>query len=140
MKKIASLLLIAFVVLIASCKKPAGEGGRATIKGKVWAENYNTLNLPSSSYILKGEFPAADEDVYIIYGNEISYGNKVKSGPDGIFEFKYLRPGNYKIYVPSKDTTRASYFYGSGIKTVDISLTISNKKETVDAGTLVIYK
>lgn len=141
MKKIASLLLIAFVVLIASCKKPAGEGGRATIKGKIWAENYNTLGAyPGGAYTLKGEFPAADEDVYIIYGNEISYGNKVKSGPDGVFEFKYLRPGNYKIYVPSKDTTRASYFYGSGIKTVDISLTINNKKETVDAGTLVIYK
>jgi len=82
----------------------------------------------------------ADEDVYIIYGDDVSYGNKVKSGPDGIFEFKYLRKGDYKIYVESKDTTRASYFYGSGIKTVDVSVTISDKKEVVETEDLVIYK
>lgn len=89
---------------------------------------------------MKGEFAGADEDVYIIYGDDVSYGNKVKSGPDGIFEFKYLRKGDYKIYVESKDTTRASYFYGSGIKTVDVSVTISDKKEVVETEDLVIYK
>ncbi|MDZ4665117.1 MAG: hypothetical protein SGJ15_09595 [Bacteroidota bacterium] len=141
MKKIIFLSAVTLTVIIASCKKPAGEGGRATIKGRIWVENYNTLGpYPGGSYTLKGEFAGADEDVYIIYGDDVSYGNKVKSGPDGIFEFKYLRKGDYKIYVESKDTTRASYFYGSGIKTVDVSVTISDKKEVVETEDLVIYK
>ncbi|MBL0328427.1 MAG: hypothetical protein IPP64_03175 [Bacteroidetes bacterium] len=123
---------------ISSCNKPEGEGGQATIKGKIWVENYSTLNNMADTYTFKGEFAGADKDVYIIYGDDVSYGNKVKSSPDGVFEFKYLRKGDYKIYVQSKDTTRASFFYGSGIKTVDVSVTIGNKKETVDAGTLTI--
>lgn len=140
MKKKLSILVIALTVVIVSCKKPAGEGGRATIKGKIWVENYNTLNSMADIYFLKGEYAGADEDVFIIYGDDISYGNKTKSGPDGVFEFRYLRPGDYKIYVKSKDTTRASFFYGSGITTVDVSVTINNKKETVETENLVIYK
>ena len=141
MSKKIILLAVTVALIIASCNKPEGEGGQATIQGKIWVENYNTLgSISSPPYFLKGEFAGADEDVYIIYGDDISYGNKVKSGPDGIFEFKYLRKGDYKVYVKSKDTTRASYFYGSGIKTVDVSVNIANKKETVDAGTLTIYK
>ena len=42
-KKITLFLIAAVVLVIASCKKPAGEGGRATIKGKICVENYNTL-------------------------------------------------------------------------------------------------
>lgn len=136
MKKNLSVLAIALTVLIASCNKPEGEGGNSTIKGKIWVENYNTLNNMLDVYFLKGEYAGADEDVYIIYGDDVSYGDKVKSGPDGIFEFKYLRPGDYKIYLQSKDTTRTSV---SGIRTVDMSVTLK-KKETLDAGTFVIYK
>jgi hypothetical protein len=139
MKKNLSILAVALIAVIASCKKPEGEGGKSTIKGKIWVENYNTLNTMIDNYTLKAEFAGADEDVYIIYGDDISYGDKVKSGPDGVFEFKYLRAGDYKIYVQSKDTTRQSYFYGSGIKTVDTTVTLK-KKETLDAGTLIIYK
>lgn len=140
-KKITLLFVASIALIIISCKKPAGEGGRATITGKIWVENYNTLgSYPGGAYTLKGEFVGADEDVYIIYGDDVSYGNKVKSGPDGVFEFKYLRKGDYRIYIESKDTTRASYYFGSGSKTVDVSVTIANKKETVNAGTLTIYK
>ena len=140
MKKVTLLLAVVLTLLISSCSKPAGEGGRATIKGRIWVENYSTLNTISDTYTFKSEFAGADEDVYIIYGDDVSYGNKVKSGPDGIFEFKYLRKGDYKIYVQSKDTARSSYFYGSGIKTVDVSVTIGDKKETVETEDLVIYK
>ena len=139
-KKITFLFVASIALVLASCKKPAGEGGRATITGKIWVENYSTLNNIGSTYTFKGEFAGADEDVYIIYGDDLSYGNKTKSGPDGVFEFKYLRKGDYKVYVQSKDTTRASYFYGSGIKTVSVDVTIGDKKETVTTENLVIYK
>ena len=105
MKKLVITFTICSLIVFSACKKPAGEGGKSTITGKVWVENYNTLNSVTDTYFLKGEYFGADEDVYIIYGDDISYGNKTKTGPDGVFEFKFLRPGDYKIYVPSKDTT-----------------------------------
>jgi hypothetical protein len=140
MKRILILTAIAFTLVGIACKKPAGQGGRATITGRIWVKNYNALNSFTDVYTLKGEFAGADEDVYIIYGDDISYGNKTKSGPDGVFEFKYLRPGNYKIYLQSKDTTRYSVFYLSGTKTVDASVTINSKKEIVKTEDLVIFK
>ncbi len=139
MKKTLTIITILSLVIIASCKKPEGEGGKSSITGKIWVENYNTLNTLFDSYSLKAEYAGADEDVYIIYGDDISYGKKVKSGPDGIFEFKYMRPGDYKIYVQSKDTARSSYFYGSGIKTMDVTVSLG-KNENLDAGKLTIYK
>lgn len=142
MKKTILLFLAALsgLFILSSCEKPAGEGGRASIKGKIWVENYNALNSMSDVYFLKSEYAGADEDVFIIYGDDVSYGNKVKSGPDGVFEFKYLRKGDYRIYVKSKDTTRSSYFYGSGIKTVDVSINISDKKASIETEDLLIYK
>lgn len=139
-RKIILSLTLLIGLGVSSCKKPEGKGGQATIHGKIWVENYSTLNNMADSYSLKGEFPGADEDVYIIYGDDASYGDKVKSGTNGMFEFKYMRKGDYRIYVRSKDTTRASYFYGSGYKTVDVNISVSDKKGTTDAGTLTIYK
>src|ERR1041384_11312 len=102
MKKILLLMLITSAALV-SCKKGPGEGGKSKITGKVWVENYNTLNSPWDTYFLKGEYAGADKDVYLVFGEDISYGMKVKAGPEGQFEFDYLRPGKYTVYVQSKD-------------------------------------
>ena len=145
MTKMKLLSTVALTLVISSCSKPAGEGGQATMKGRIWVENYNTLDLTGATtvinYTLLSEYAGTDEDVYIIYGDDVSYGKKVKSGPDGVFEFKYLRKGDYKIYVQSKDTSRA-YLLGtiSGIRTVSTNVTISDKKETIETENLVIYK
>jgi hypothetical protein len=141
MKRIFFCLLIIFTFfVVGSCKKPAGPGGTSKIQGMIWVQNFNTLNSMFDTYELKGEYPGADEDVYIIYGDDVSYGDKVRTGPDGKFEFKYLRSGDYKIYFESKDTNRASVFNGSGIKTIDTTVSISGKRKTIDVGTFVIYK
>lgn len=123
------------MLIATSCKKGAGIGGTSSIIGKVWVKNYNTLNYPTETYNLKGEYWGADENVYIIYGNDISYGEKTKSGPKGEFEFKYLRPGDYKIYLESKDTDRTSI---SGKMTILKSINVPGKKKTVDAETFTI--
>lgn len=140
MKRIFFCLLIVFAFVAVSCKKTAGPGGTSKIQGMIWVQNFNTLNSPWDSYQIKGEYPGADEDVYIIYGDDVSYGDKVRSGPDGKFEFPYLRSGDYKIYLQSKDTNRVSVFNGSGMKTLDTKVTISGKRKTIDLGTFVIYK
>ncbi len=136
MKKILTLFTIALTVIITSCKKPEGEGGNSTIIGKIHTTNYN-----STFTVVNAVYDSPDQDVYIIYGTDATYGNKTKTGPDGVFEFKYLRKGNYKIYVYSKD--KAAYLAGN-LNPPDIAIykegEITAKKQTVDFGTIEIIK
>jgi hypothetical protein len=92
-------LAIIMIVHIYSCKKIAGPGGHATVKGKVYAYDYdNTVRyLISQGY-------ASGEKVYISYGSHISVDNKVETGVDGVYEFKYLCTGHYKVFANSLDT------------------------------------
>ena len=130
MKQIVSILIIALTVSISSCKKTAGEGGNSSIKGNVWGQNWN-----STFTILTTEGPVANVDVFIIYGNETSYGNKISSSPDGTFEFRYLRPGSYKVYVYSKTSTTTS---PNGKVAVSVDVEITKKKQTVDIGKITV--
>lgn len=122
-------LLLVFILVFVSCRKGPGEGGNSSIKGYVHVLDYN-----ASQVIFLGEYPGADEWVYIIYGDDISYGDRTRANYEGRFEFKYLRKGDYKVYVYSNDTTLA------GIKAVIKNVTISKNEEAVDAGTFTIIK
>src|SRR5688572_889040 len=121
--------LISLAGIYSGCEKDPGEGGTSSIKGYVHVTDYN-----ASFLIVQGEYPGADEDVYIVYGDDISYGERIRSGPDGKFEFKYLREGKYSIYVYSEDTTL------SGNSVVLVETEITDKKQTIDVDTLHIKK
>lgn len=123
--------VIIAAMLFSSCKKEAGEGGNSSIKGKVWVVNYN-----STFTSINNEYIGADEYVYIIYGSDVSYGDRTKTNPEGEFEFKYLREGSYTVYVYSKDKTQAS---PSGQVAVKLSTSISKEEQVVDLGTITIY-
>jgi hypothetical protein len=130
------LLVLLMSSIIFSCSVPEGEGGNSTIRGKVHTTNYN-----SSFSTILSEFPSPEQDVYIIYGNDLTYSNRIRTSPDGIFEFKYLRKGKYTIYVYSKD--KAAYLAGNGnapVIAVYKSGEITSKKQTVDFGTLEIIE
>ncbi len=127
MKKI--LLALFSLFMLSGCEKDPGEGGNSSITGNVHVWDYNATFL-----ILQSQYAGADEDVYIIYGDDVSYGERIRSGPDGRFEFKYLRKGDYKIYVYSEDTTT------SGSSVVMVNAEIKENKSTVDVGTLNIKK
>jgi hypothetical protein len=117
---------------LSACKKPAGPGGYASIKGTVWVEDWNT------TFTLKiSEYAGADEDVYIIYGDETGYGDHIKTDYNGEFEFKYLRQGKYKVYVYSKDKTLQA---PSGKVAVVSEIEITDKKQNADLGQIIIYK
>lgn len=131
MKLIVSILIIALTVSISSCKKPAGEGGNSSIKGNVWGQNWN-----STFTILTGEGLAVNTDVFIIYGNETSYGDKISTSPDGTFEFRYLRPGSYKVYVYSKTSSTTTNPNGKVAVSVDVEIT--KKKQIVDIGKITV--
>lgn len=49
--------------------------------------------------------PAVDEKVYIQYGDKTVYGDVVRTGGAGEYEFTNLTKGTYMVYAISKDTT-----------------------------------
>lgn len=98
MRNIFCLLALSVCFALSSCEKKPGEGGLASIKGKVYVQDYN-----GDCTRLRDEFYGIDEDVFIIAGDEPSYFEKVKTGPDGTFWFPYLRRGVYKVYALSEN-------------------------------------
>jgi hypothetical protein len=124
-----ALLALFTSLFFQSCEKDAGEGGNSSIRGYVHVTDYNSTFL-----VVQGEYPGADEYVYIIYGNDVSYGDRIRTSPDGTFEFKYLREGKYTIYVYQDDTTL------SGQSVVARNVEINKKKQSVDLGRIDIKK
>ena len=126
------VIYLLVIVSLFGCKKNPGEGGFASIEGKVFVKNYDAAFVSISS-----EYYLPSETVYIIYGDGTEIGNTVKTSYDGSFKFNYLRKGKYKIYVLGKDETQPNK---SIPKTVLKEITISQKKQQVVLEDLVIIK
>ncbi len=128
------LLIISALIscCFTSCKKKPGEGGFASVEGKVYLKNYDIYftNITSQYYL-------PSETVYIIYGNGKEIGNTVKTSYDGSFKFNYLRKGSYKIYVLGKDSTLATRGFP---KEVIKEVTITGKKDKKVLEDFVILK
>jgi hypothetical protein len=124
--------LVILLVIVLSCSKEPGEGGNSTIYGKIVAHDYN-----AEFTNLKGIYPAADEDVFLIYGDDYSYSQRIRSNYKGIYEFKYLRSGDYSIYVYSKDSTLT---LASEMYAVVKNITIDNNRQTVEVEEIKIFK
>ena len=122
---------LALISLIStSCKKDEGDGGNSSIYGKVYVKDYNAefTNLHEVYY-------GPDIWVYIIYGNNKDYGDRILTNYNGTYEFKYLRPGKYTIYTYSKDSTLMTNAPVPVIKEVEIS----DKKQDVEVSDLIIF-
>ncbi len=132
MKKYFILCFVLVVLSIVSCKKEAGEGGNSSIRGSVWVKDFN------SAYIVTHEYAGADEYVYIIYGNDISYSERIRTSYDGSFEFKYLQKGNYKIYTYSQDS--ANIINSSGNFAIVKDVEITENKQVVEVPKITIFK
>ena len=125
-------LVVLLLTVSFSCSKEAGEGGNSTIYGKMTTYNYN-----AEFTNLRGVYPSADEDVYIIYGNDRSYSERVRTSYEGVYEFKYLRPGDYTIYAYSKDSTLTLV---SEMVAVIRKVTITENKQSVEAEEIKIFR
>ncbi len=131
MKKLNYLVVLTAAFLL-SCKKEAGEGGFASIEGKVYVKNYDPFfSFITSQYYLPGE------TVYIIYGDNKDVGNTVKTSYDGSFKFNYLQKGKYTIYVIGEDSSIANR---SNPKIELREVTITSKKQSESLSDLVILK
>jgi hypothetical protein len=135
--KVKQLILFVMSILaIASCKKEAGDGGNSSIKGKIRREIRVVLDNPTTAI---RTHPAADEDVYIIYGDHVSPDDRVQTNYDGEYEFLYLRPGKYKVYAFSADTNSFAVPWDEDHMTVLRELEITEGKQTVVAPDMTIY-
>lgn len=126
------LFSICFMLLLifSSCKKTAGEGGTSFIKGKIYGKYFD-----KSYYTLCDSGYAPEVDVYIIYGDQPTYGDKQKTSYDGTYEFKYLRDGSYKVYSYSQDTSGHWNFhlniYAPRLAVIK-NIEITKRKQTVE--------
>ncbi|MEO5572616.1 MAG: hypothetical protein ABIT08_17925 [Bacteroidia bacterium] len=127
------LVMILLAATISACKKGPGSGGTSSINGSVQVIKYNAFYTDTLAM-----YPGYDEDVYIIYGDDISYGDHLKSSADGRFEFKYLREGNYKVYVYSDDTIHADTVPSKIAVLKNIEIT--QKDQEIDAGEFEVNK
>lgn len=124
-----STLLI--LVSNSGCKKDAGQGGAATIKGKLLVSNYNSQVTPVGD-----DDGAAGETVYILYGDNTIPDDNEKTSYDGTFEFKYLRKGTYTIFAYSLDKSSAIPVETIVSRTIEIK----DKKEVADLSDFIIFR
>lgn len=125
-----SLAFISGILGLVSCSQDEGFGGNSEIKGVVIERIYN-----KDFSVLLSEAPAKAEDVFILFGDDTSIGDKVETSYTGEFSFTYLWPGNYTLYYLSDDTTNAT------LQDMEMKHQVSlNKNETLDLGTFYTFK
>lgn len=127
--------VISITVLVVGCKKTPGDGGLATIRGNVVEEIRFVLTNPAT---YATEYPAPDADVWIVYGENVSPNERVRTNYDGEFEFQFLRPGDYTIYVYSNDTTGAPDVAPDRMPIIK-KVTIDERRQDIDLGEFRIY-
>lgn len=130
MKKLIliSILFSSTFIFFSSCKKEAGKGGKASIKGTVIATYYCSENGESKT--VSG---ANGQRVYISYGGGNSYDDDLRAGTNGEFEFEYLNPGTYRITVISECDTCAT-----GESEVSTTIEIGKKDKNTSVGEIKI--
>ena len=134
MKKILFFTVLSFL-LLASCTKEEGEGGLASISGKIVTD---IRLVPSNAATFQYSRAGADEEVYIIFGDNVGPDERVWTNYKGEFAFYNLRPGDYTLYIYSADTTGAAQVDQNRMPIVK-QITIEGRKDKVDAGTIVRY-
>lgn len=133
MRRLSVLLpVIILVFLFLGCSKAPGLGGKATIKGKLTGRFYTDTELT----MFAGLSALGDENVYIVYGNDHTfYDDDISTSYDGSFEFNYLRPGKYVVFMYEN-----CYPCSSLQKEKLFEVEITDKKQVVDLGEIILDK
>jgi hypothetical protein len=95
-----AFLAFLLVLLPISCQKSEGFGGTGSISGTITEQFYN-----DDYSMLIYEKPAVDEEIYIVFGTNEELGARERTNDLGQFRFKYLYPGNYRVYFISGDSS-----------------------------------
>ncbi|MEM6831079.1 MAG: hypothetical protein AAF551_11245 [Bacteroidota bacterium] len=124
-------LFVLTLFITSSCENEPGEGGRASIQGRVFVHVIACEDTLNSSY-------AIDEEVYIIAGDDPSHFDRVRTGPDGTFWFPYLRKGKYEVYGLSEPIACDDPF--GQLIPVSVFVEIEDRKEEIVTSDIVITK
>jgi hypothetical protein len=112
-RKIFGLLFL--TLLFFSCTHEEGEGGLASIEGKIYGKDFNSRG------ILVGEGYLAGAKVYISKHNEKAYFENIDSAYDGTFKFKFLYEGTYDIWVLGDCDFCSEWQQTSVLKTINVT-------------------
>ncbi len=132
MHKITQFLIVGVFALfiVPGCSKEPGPGGNASIQGKILIQSFN-----SNCSALISEYYGVDQDVYLIYGDDPSYSERVRTGPGGVYWFPYLRKGEYTVYAISETCSPVG---GDTISAQTV--TINDKDETVQLEDIIVIR
>lgn len=129
-------LTFCLFISINACKKDPGIGGDAKVFGKVYYKHYN-----STFTTLINEGYLSDTYVYIVYGNNVNYGQRIKTNYKGEFEFKYLYKGDYTIYTYGLDSlAMVNGQLPISEKETVVDFKISKRKQNVVLDNLIVFK
>jgi hypothetical protein len=135
MKNIYAFALALVALTFSSCTKEAGEGGMASIRGKIYKEFRLVVTNPAT---VQNTVPAADAEVYIVYGDHVSPDDRVMTNARGEYEFMFLREGKYTVYVFSKDTSGSGNVDPDKMEVAQ-EVEITDRKGTTVAKEMTIY-
>lgn len=116
-----ALIVLLCLFLLPACQKEPGDGGKAEIHGTVLRQNVNALGIPQGA-----PYPYPDTRVYIVYGDHEFQDDDVRTGPDGQFEFRWLRKGDYTVYTFGEQCDCAN-----DMVAISHTVTIDGKKDVV---------
>lgn len=119
--------LLAAALLFPACKKEPGEGGKAEIRGIVLRQDVNGAGQP-----IGDPYPYQETRVYIAYGDHDFSDDDVRTGPDGLYVFSWLRKGDYRIY------TFGECDCPGGSVAVEHLVTIDGRKDVVTVPTITV--
>jgi hypothetical protein len=108
--------------------------GYATISGVIKLINYKNFSQYPFLEVKDISF-AQDYEVYLTYGDNEYYNERIRTSYDGYFEFSNLIPGDYKVFTYSEDVTGATEM----IPLIKL-ITISEKTQEIDLGEFVVEK
>lgn len=120
------LIVVVAIVSFNSCKKQPGDGGLATIHGKVFGYNTNNFGIVTDSGYL------AEARVYLAYGNHTWMDDDTRTSYTGEYAFPFLHTGDYKVWVINKCDTCPSQQSAHVI-----NVTINSPRETVEVPDLI---
>jgi len=125
-----ALIYTLMVIILASCEKQEGPGGKSSIEGTVMVKEYNR-----DFSVLLNEHPAHNLDVYINYGGDDLIGDDMETSQEGKFKFSFLQEGTYTLWYTSDDTLPGSQ---SEI-VIEHPVQLDNNQNK-DLGNLITYK
>jgi len=123
-------ILLASLTLLSACSKEPGEGGKALVRGQVYAVGYNdNTGQPTGDAYYIPEYR-----VYIRYGDGSFYDDDTRTGPSGEYEFRWLRPGSYTIFTYSECPNDCE----SGVELVSRTVEIGGNRDAVDVPLITV--